>query len=91
MIEYTRTIEIAINSLHPLDRERTEKLISQLREYPELARKAEFFRASDQIRVLPISTELKLLFEAQNDTIKLLDVTTPRRYEDTRNQQVTAL
>ena len=91
MVEYTKTIEIAMNSLHPLDRERTERLISQLQEHSELAKEAAFFRASDRIRVLPISIELSLLFEIQNNAIKLLDVTTPRRYENQNSQQITTL
>ena len=86
MIKYTKAAEIAMNSLHPLDKERTESLISRLEKNPKLAENATFLTSSRQTRILPISTELVLLIERQGETITIQDVTTSRRLESVDSQ-----
>ncbi len=80
MIKYTKTSEIAISALHPLDKERVENLVLRLQKRPKLAEDADLYQSSRQTRVLPISTELVLLIELQGGLIYIQDVTTPRRF-----------
>ena len=90
MIRYTKTAEIAISSLHPLDKERTENLILRLEQYPTLVESAALLQSSRHIRILPISTELVLLVDTQNGIVTIHDVTTPRRLGSV-DRQATAI